>query len=81
MMHVFMTRDSLGRAQQRRLDEIRGKLTCEMQEKMDDEEDRMQRAIREADAKKEAEERGKAEWRRKTRKEISEHRDQTVLYH
>ena len=45
---------------------------------MDDEDERMQRAIREADAKKEAEEKGQAEWRRKMRDEIQAHRNRTV---
>ena len=66
------------REKQVRLERIREKLNAQMQQAMDDEDERIQRAVEEKDAKRDAEERGKIEWTKKTYAEIAKHRNEQV---
>ena len=61
-----------------RLERIREKLSAQMQQAMDDEDERITRAVEEREAKRDAEERGKIEWTKKTYAEIAKHRNEEV---
>ena len=63
---------------QERLEKIREKLSAQMQQKLDDEDVRIQRAQEEREAKREAEERGKEQWIRTQYREMADHRHQQV---
>ena len=67
------------REKQERLERIREKLTAQMQQKQDDEDERLARAVAEADAKRVREEADKELKMRKAFAEMAEHRHYQVM--
>ena len=63
---------------QERLDKIREKLNAQMQQKMDDEDERIIRAQEEAEAKRVKEDAEKEQWNAKMQREMGDHRTNQV---
>ena len=66
------------REKQERLEKIREKLHAQMQQKIDDEDDRIGRALEEAEERHQREESKKAEWSKKMYKEMAQNRAEQV---
>ena len=70
---------ALHQEKQARLEKIREKLNAQMQQKMDDEDERITKALEEKEAKRMKEDIEKETWNAKMQKEMGEHRVTQVI--
>lgn len=80
MMKLRLEKEKqLHREKQQRLEKIRSKLHAQLQQLKDDEDERIRRALEEAEAKRVREEAQKEEKMRKVHEEIARHREQVLM--
>lgn len=63
---------------QKKLEMIREQLNAQMQQRKDDEDERIRRAVEESEARRRAEDSKKEAWTRKMQDEITKHRTEQV---